>query len=704
MSTEYNYDEQGQFFPYFILTITGLITFPLTYSLLKPSKDPENTAPRIHSDFKPPHADLVEGQKRKQKRRERKLKRMIAVTVGYLLMGYMLYLIAVTAKTIPKIWDPYDILGISRSSTEGQIKSYYKGLALKYHPDKIKPNPALNETIELLNERFSEMTKAFKALTDEEIRNNYIQYGHPDGKQSFSMSIALPKFLISGGNGKYVLAVYGLLLGVLLPYIVGKWWYGTQSVTKEGVLIASAGNLFREYEDKINEGGIVYALSSGEELKQCLERDRAEYGLAKIEGRILAKDETGVSRGLTEKEGKKLDDLDSGVRRKALGLLWAYLGRVELGDPVLEDGMEKAEVAPIAYALNESFTTVALAYCNTEPILSSFRTTQNIIQAMPPNSSPLLQLPYITERIARTIEGGSRSHMTVQQFMGFKDEKRRKIAVGQGLLTESQYNTAITVAKQLPLLRVEKAFFKVMGERFITPGSLVQFVVKARIVPPGATPPEVNELDLEDIDPEEDDLDALHGRKKSGKSKDGKKATANDKPSLPPLAHAPYYARDHSPRWFVFLADNKQGKMVVPPFTIVSLDKEIFDEQGNQTFSMQTLKMQFQAPPQAGEYPFVMHLLSDSYVGMDTEMDVTLTVDETAKAEKMAAEDEISEPDEDSLAGQMNALKAGSIGAPSKKSKKKTKEETSDDESDTEGEEEEASDTDTDTDTDTDGE
>jgi translocation protein SEC63 len=265
---------------------------------------------------------------------------------------------------------------------------------------------------------------------------------------------------------------------------------------------------------------------------------------------------------------------------------------------------------------------------------------------MPPNSSPLLQLPYITERIARTIEGDSRSHMTVQQFMGLKDEKRRKLAVGQGLLTESQYNTAITVAKQLPLLRVEKAFFKVMGERFITPGSLVQFVVKARIVPPGATPPEVNELDLEDVDPEEDDLDALHGRKKSGKSKDGKKATANDKPSLPPLAHAPYYARDHSPRWFVFLTDNKQGKMVVPPFTIVSLDKEIFDEQGNQTFAMQTLKMQFQAPPQAGEYPFVMHLLSDSYVGMDTEMDVTLTVDETAKAEKMAAEDEISEPDE----------------------------------------------------------
>jgi len=31
-------------------------------------------------------------------------------------MGWMVYLIAVTARSIPEIWDPYDILGISRVS------------------------------------------------------------------------------------------------------------------------------------------------------------------------------------------------------------------------------------------------------------------------------------------------------------------------------------------------------------------------------------------------------------------------------------------------------------------------------------------------------------------------------------------------------------------------------------------------------------
>jgi translocation protein SEC63 len=254
------------------------------------------------------------------------------------------------------------------------------------------------------------------------------------------------------------------------------------------------------------------------------------------------------------------------------------------------------------------------------------------------------------------------------------------------------------LAKQLPRLQVEKAFFKVTGERYITPGSLVSFVVKGRFIPPGSVNvPEVNELDLEDVDPDEDDLDAILGRpKKAGK---GEKPQ-EDKLVQPPLAYAPYYARNYSPRWNVFLTDSKQGKMAVPPFTFVAFDKPIFDESGKPTFNMQTLKAQFQAPPQAGHYTFVMHLICDSYVGFDTKMEVTLVVDESTKAAEIEAEDDISEPDEDSLAGQMNALKTGGLtGPPPKKKKKPVAQEPSDEESDTEGEEgEDTSETDTDTD------
>jgi len=76
--------------------------------------DIENTAPRIKSDFKAADDDLIQGQKRKQWRRERRLKRIITVAAGYLIMAWMMYLIHNTATTAPKIWDPYNILDISR--------------------------------------------------------------------------------------------------------------------------------------------------------------------------------------------------------------------------------------------------------------------------------------------------------------------------------------------------------------------------------------------------------------------------------------------------------------------------------------------------------------------------------------------------------------------------------------------------------------
>jgi translocation protein SEC63 len=116
MSTEYNYDEQGQFFPYFILTITGLITLPLTYSAFRSSKELENSAPRIRSEFKPHHSDLIDAQKKSRKRRERKLKRMIFSGLGWLLMSWMVYLMVTTARLVPTVWDPYDVLGVTRVS------------------------------------------------------------------------------------------------------------------------------------------------------------------------------------------------------------------------------------------------------------------------------------------------------------------------------------------------------------------------------------------------------------------------------------------------------------------------------------------------------------------------------------------------------------------------------------------------------------
>lgn len=163
-STDYNYDEQGQFFPFFILTVTAPVTLLLTYNVLRSDSGLENTAPKIQSEYKPKDADLIEAQRRKQKRKELKLKRIVAAAIGWLTMAYMIYLMLVTQRSSAKIWNPYDILNLPMSASEQDVKSRYRKMSRTQHPDKRQPDPSKNLTAEVINDEWVEVTKAFKAL------------------------------------------------------------------------------------------------------------------------------------------------------------------------------------------------------------------------------------------------------------------------------------------------------------------------------------------------------------------------------------------------------------------------------------------------------------------------------------------------------------------------------------------------------------
>lgn len=637
MSNEYNYDADAQFFPFFVLTVTSLVTLPLTYSLLRAPADASKLAKAGHIDssYRPVNADIIDTQRAKQKRKERRLKRMLTAGAGWLVMAYMGYLMYITVRTAPVIWNPYEILDVDMSASEKQIKSRYRKLSTTMHPDKRQPDEALNQTVETINDAWVEIVKAYKALTDEEVRNNFIQYGNPDGKQSTSFGIALPQFLIAGGSGKYVLAVYGMLLGIGLPWLVGKWWYGMQKMTRERVLVTTAGNMFKEYSERMDGGDVAAAVASAVEFKDILHGSKADSGLGKVEKKLYSSPES--SAVMLSKDRKQIQDVEDPVRRKTLALLWAYLTRLDLDDRTLE--ADKYELAPTALQLEEAFVSICLAYGFSAPVLASYHLSQSLIQALPPTSlgrAPLLQLPHFTPTIIRDIESSahaSREHMSIQSFMALPSEQRQALAQAAGL-TKDCLKAAESVALQLPYLRVERAFFKVQGEKYLTPSSLVQYVVKARFIPPGtpaASIPPVKEKDLLDIDPAEGDLKAQKVEQEQHHI---------------PLAHAPYFARDRSPRWHLFLADTRQGKIAVPPFTFTTFDKKPFDSEGKPTFNVVTLKMQFAAPPQAGEYKFQMNLVCDSYVGFDHKQDAVMTVDDASKAAEVEDDDDISEPEE----------------------------------------------------------
>ncbi|WWC88015.1 uncharacterized protein L201_002918 [Kwoniella dendrophila CBS 6074] len=683
MAPGISYDESGSLASYFGVTFLALVLIPWTLKATRPTNKEtlKPLCPCPQCSTSPRRISSIKSTKRKR----RFLKKAIPLAIGWLLFGYLCYSLSqAPALEGETIYNPFEILGLSDSSTEKQIKKHYKKLSLQFHPDKLKLSG--NQTKEDAESKFVELTKAYKSLTDEVTRENLAKYGNPDGPQQREDKIAIPQWVVEGKNSIWVLGAYGLVLGGGIPWIVGRWWFAQRKLTRDGILNPTAEIFFHQLREDTDFFSLISLIASALEFTAVLgakkkgskkERKERQSKIDDLEKVIeQRRSEIGLEESpLMKKENKVI--ITTAVAKRTRALLWAHLLRIDLNDHQLES--EKLAVLRVTPPLLAALLNISLAHNWLATSLLCIKVQPSLVQAVPDDVSPLAQLPDITPEKGAELQIVNKAEGVRWLEKWIKTEKK-DISLD-----------ALTVAKYWPRLEVIDAEFKVAGESLVTPSSIVDLTFKCRYVYPttplsllskpkpllpngdlkeeNATPDSVadveNSVSKAEVDNEKAtpaDLKEKIVEKVAERSEIGTKGKEPKKIEVPPngFAHAPYWPQLRKPHFYVLLGDSKLDKVIVPPVKITDIPLPKPDGTPSEA---KEFSLQFQAPPQANLYSFVAHWRSDSFLGCDVQVPIMLKVEDAPAEDEIVDDDDddISEPEEDTLAGQMAMMRGGKV-------------------------------------------
>lgn len=561
--SRYSYDENAEVWPYFAITLLGVVLVPSTISTVQSVLAPDEETIAIkerkesHKTENQEHIDRFLAKRRRSRLFSQST---LLVVLGWAaIAGLVYYTVSqVREDDAAQVFDPYDILGVSYSATERQIKSVYRKLTLKFHPDKIRD--VGNSTREELEARYVDITKAYRALTDEVTRENFLKYGHPDGPQQTRYGIALPKFLVEGKGSPLVIAAYVLAVGIMLPIIVGSWWSNSKTYNKMGIHQTTAASF---YED-----------------------------IAKVQPHFMTYDKLLDVLCGAEEYRELLPHLS---KKQVRELLDAHLGR-----RVVPNEADKLVVVERATTLLRGLLDIAEAFKDGGLCEKIVCLQRCVVQAVPVERQAwgeMLQLPGVT---ADDIEkAGGIDKFTPPQAA--RDYARLSV----------------------PRLVHLKSYFKVPGEKVVPPQSQTHLVIKFMVVPWGAEVPEVDPKLIEEEDEDEETNIKVLQEPLSTNDKAPVIPYAQA-PYYPGFYRPAWYGfiigeRENK------VVDGPAEMTRVSYDNLRLSDKELQD--GTQltiaTFKMQITSA---SPPFPGEFAFKLALYSSGYFGCDIVQPISMIV------------------------------------------------------------------------------
>ncbi|XP_057167209.1 translocation protein SEC63 homolog isoform X8 [Ursus arctos] len=622
---QFQYDDSGNTFFYFLTSFVGLIVIPATYYLWPRDQNAEQI--RLKNIRKvygrcmwyrlrllKPQPNIIPTVKK------------IVLLAGWALFLFLAYKVSKTDREYQE-YNPYEVLNLDPGATVAEIKKQYRLLSLKYHPDK-----GGDEVM------FMRIAKAYAALTDEESRKNWEEFGNPDGPQATSFGIALPAWIVDQKNSILVLLVYGLAFMVILPVVVGSWWYRSIRYSGDQILIRTTQiyTYFVYKTRNMDMKRLIMVLAGASEFDPQYNKDATSRPTDNILIPQLIREIGSINLKKNE------PPLTCPYSLKARVLLLSHLARMKIPETLEEDQQFMLKKCPalLQEMVNVICQLIIMARSREErefraPTLASLencmKLSQMAVQGLQQFKSPLLQLPHIEEDNLRRVSNHKKYKIkTIQDLVSLKESDRHNLL---HFLEDEKYEEVMAVLGSFPYVTmdIKSQVLDDEDSNNITVGSLVTVLVKLTrqtmaevfekeqsICAAEEQPAEDGEAVVKEDEEEVSDKGSDSEEEETNRESQSEKDDGSDRDSDREQDEKQNKDDEAEKQewWWLYIADRKEQTLISMPYHVCTLK------------DTEEVELKFPAPGKPGNYQYTVFLRSDSYMGLDQIKPLKLEVHE----------------------------------------------------------------------------
>jgi len=359
------------------------------------------------------------------------------INLALLSVAWFVLLMLVRALTFDAelaSFDPFKILGVALGAEDKEIRRAYRKLSLEYHPDK-------NQGNKVAEEMFMKVAKAYEALTDEDAKKNWLEYGNPHGKQSLEVSIGLPTFLLDESNHYAILCVYLGVLVVIIPGIVAAWYQHSRKFGENNVMYETYSFFLHVLSEHTSTKMIPEALAGAAENRFAIDA-RNTAKLAEV-SRLAAH----LRQGFMHKPR-----FEHPVVLKGNVLLHGHLHRLKLSTGL---SLDLRQILTNAPTLIDAMMELSQSQRWLQTSVNIVEFSQYLIQALWVKDHSLAQLPHFGDSEIQHCVKGKGAVKGLREYLSVPNEQKKGLAG----MSDIQCADIFKVCGLLPSLRCKFKLF-----------------------------------------------------------------------------------------------------------------------------------------------------------------------------------------------------------------------------------------------------